>query len=126
MRVRSVRKIQLNTPVPVYDLTVPETENFGLAAGPVVHNSKDTSDALAGSLYSLSQSSVYNDPLPMLTSGSGLPYLPGITVPMDGAQAAGLPLGVAPVSGSGGSVGFPGGMLPPFLLSRGGGYGDGG
>lgn len=33
---------------PVYDITVPETENFALATGVFVHNSKDVSDAVAG------------------------------------------------------------------------------
>jgi hypothetical protein len=53
MRVLSVKRLTLDVPVPVYDLTVSVTENFRLAAGPVVHNSKDVSDALAGVVYGL-------------------------------------------------------------------------
>jgi hypothetical protein len=36
---------------PVYDITVSETENFALATGVFVHNSKDVSDAVAGVCY---------------------------------------------------------------------------
>jgi hypothetical protein len=36
----------------VYDLSVPGTENFALAAGVFVHNSKDVADGVAGSFYS--------------------------------------------------------------------------
>lgn len=38
---------------PVYDLSVPKTENFALAAGVFVHNSKDCADGLAGVVYGL-------------------------------------------------------------------------
>ena len=48
MRVQKVTKITLQEPIPVYDITVPGTENFCLAAGPVVHNSKDVADAVCG------------------------------------------------------------------------------
>lgn len=51
MKVKSVRRITLDTPVPVYDLTVDGPENFKLAHGPFVHNSKDVADALAGVVY---------------------------------------------------------------------------
>lgn len=37
----------------VYDISVPGTQNFALAAGVFVHNSKDVSDALAGAVYGL-------------------------------------------------------------------------
>lgn len=47
MRVKSVKRVSV-APTKVYDLTVEGTENFKLTAGPVVHNSKDVSDALAG------------------------------------------------------------------------------
>ncbi len=53
MRVKAVRRILLEKPVPVYDLTVQGTENFKLANGPFVHNSKDVADALAGVVYGL-------------------------------------------------------------------------
>ena len=48
MRIKSIRRLKLRAKVPVYDITVPETENFCLANGVVVHNSKDVSDAVAG------------------------------------------------------------------------------
>jgi hypothetical protein len=56
MRVKRVTKIELDEPVPVYDLTVPITENFQLAAGPFVHNSKDIADAVAGAIFAASSS----------------------------------------------------------------------
>ena len=39
----------------VYDLSVPETENFALASGVFVHNSKDLADACAGAIWGLRQ-----------------------------------------------------------------------
>lgn len=53
MRVKEVRRILLEKPVPVYDFAVHGTENFKLANGPFVHNSKDIADALAGVVYGL-------------------------------------------------------------------------
>ena len=53
MRVVQVKKVQLAEAVPVYDLSVPGPENFKLANGPFVHNSKDVADALAGVVYGL-------------------------------------------------------------------------
>jgi len=53
MRVKSIKLIQLDSSVPVYDITVPQTSNFKLHNGPYVHNSKDISDALAGVVYGL-------------------------------------------------------------------------
>ena len=53
MKVKSVTKIKLDESVPVYDLSVPETETFCLGNGVVTHNSKDVSDALAGVCYGL-------------------------------------------------------------------------
>ena len=53
MKVKAIRRVVLDTPVPVYDLTVPVTENFKLNHGPYVHNSKDVSDALAAVVYGL-------------------------------------------------------------------------
>lgn len=53
MRVKSVKKVHLEEAVPVYDLSVPEFQNFKLAAGPFVHNSKDCADAIAGVIYGL-------------------------------------------------------------------------
>lgn len=40
-------------PTPVYDMTVPDTDNFLLWNGIVVHNSKDICDAAFGALYSI-------------------------------------------------------------------------
>jgi len=54
MKVKSVRRVALQEPVPVYDIEVPDNHNFKLAVGPFVHNSKDLSDALAGVIYGLS------------------------------------------------------------------------
>ena len=48
MKVKRVTRITLETPAPVYDITVPETENFCLGNGAVVHNSKDLADAACG------------------------------------------------------------------------------
>jgi len=53
MRIKSVRKVRVDAPVPVYDVTVRGPENFKVALGPFVHNSKDVSDALAGVVYGL-------------------------------------------------------------------------
>lgn len=53
MRVKSVKRVTLEEPVPVYDLTVEGPENFKLENGPFIHNSKDCADALAGVVYGL-------------------------------------------------------------------------
>lgn len=45
----SVTKVKLKRPVQVYDIEVPGNSNFVLGNGSVVHNSKDISDAVAGS-----------------------------------------------------------------------------
>ena len=47
----SVKKIKLNSEIPVYDIEVPKNHNFVLESGVVVHNSKDISDALAGAYW---------------------------------------------------------------------------
>lgn len=49
--VESVRFIELDEPVPVYDLEVDDYHNFALSAGVFVHNSKDLADAVAGAAY---------------------------------------------------------------------------
>ena len=41
----------------VYDLTVPETENFALSSGVFVHNSKDVADAVCGAVYNAMEKS---------------------------------------------------------------------
>lgn len=60
-KVKSVSTINLDMPIPVYDITVPETNNFALAAGVFVHNSKDLSDAVCGSVAdALESEEIYN------------------------------------------------------------------
>lgn len=59
-RVLSVRRERLEFPELVYDLTVPGTENFALASGVFVHNSKDVADAMAAAAFGLSmQASIW-------------------------------------------------------------------
>lgn len=53
MKVVSVKKVKLENPVRVYDLTVYKYQNFKLADGCFVHNSKDVSDSLAGAVYGI-------------------------------------------------------------------------
>ena len=53
MKVTSVKSVKLPEKVPTFDITVPETKNFQLASGPFVHNSKDVSDAVAGTVFML-------------------------------------------------------------------------
>ena len=53
MKVVSVKAVELPKKVPTFDITVLGTENFRLASGPFVHNSKDVSDAVAGVVYML-------------------------------------------------------------------------
>ena len=48
MKVKNIRIIELEEQIPVYDISVPETENFCLGNGCVVHNSKDVADAMVG------------------------------------------------------------------------------
>lgn len=55
MKVKSVKRKKTKMHTPVYDLTVPGTENFCLANGMVVHNSKDCADAMAGAAYGVSR-----------------------------------------------------------------------
>ena len=43
----------LPQPVPVFDVSVPGPENFLLAAGVFVHNSKDVADAVCGAYTTL-------------------------------------------------------------------------
>jgi hypothetical protein len=46
-----IEKITLKEPIPVYDITVDGNENFIVASGVVVHNSKDEADSIAGAHY---------------------------------------------------------------------------
>ena len=48
--VSNIALVVSNKEIPVYDLTVPIYENFALSCGVFVHNSKDVSDSVAGSL----------------------------------------------------------------------------
>lgn len=54
-KIKSIKRISLDSPTPVYDLEIKEGNNFCLANGVVVHNSKDIADALCGSLWSCLQ-----------------------------------------------------------------------
>lgn len=51
-KLLSKRIIQLSESVPVYDITTSKYQNFSVEKGCIVHNSKDCSDAVAGSVYS--------------------------------------------------------------------------
>jgi hypothetical protein len=48
IKVAAVIPVRLSVAVPVYDLEVEGWSNFALDIGPVVHNSKDVSDCVAG------------------------------------------------------------------------------
>lgn len=63
--VISVTPIKLDKPVPVYDLEVPKWENFALAAGVFVHNSKDICDSICGVVWTLLSEATK---LPMVSS----------------------------------------------------------
>lgn len=52
-KVKSVRYIQ--DKADVYDITIKDNHNFALSAGVIVHNSKDQSDALCGSVFTASK-----------------------------------------------------------------------
>jgi len=58
MKCTRVTRITTSQPVPVFDLTVPGTENFALAAGVFVHNSKDVADAVCGTIFAIRQSRI--------------------------------------------------------------------
>lgn len=49
-KIVDIKVLYLNEPEPVYDITVDETSNFALQSGIFVHNSKDLSDAVCGSV----------------------------------------------------------------------------
>jgi len=53
MLIKSIRRIKLNKPVPVYDLTVDGTKNFCLSSGIVIHNSKDVTDSVVGVVFNI-------------------------------------------------------------------------
>ena len=62
-RVLAVKLVQ--EVADVWDITVDGLENFALASGVFVHNSKDVSDALAGALWTLSETRL-SMPLPIM------------------------------------------------------------
>lgn len=49
--VENIRRIGLGYAIPVYDLTIEDNPNFLLEAGVFAHNSKDSADCLAGSVW---------------------------------------------------------------------------
>ena len=51
VEIEKVEKVSLPKAVPVYDIEVPTYSNFALASGVIVHNSKDLSDSLCGSVW---------------------------------------------------------------------------
>lgn len=50
LRISKKTLLKLNKPIPVYDISCYKNSNFIIADGPVVHNSKDVSDAVAGAI----------------------------------------------------------------------------
>lgn len=54
--VNKISKIFLSECIPVYDIEVPKYNNFLLANGLIVHNSKDESDSLCGAIFNASKS----------------------------------------------------------------------
>jgi len=63
LTVRRVDPIKTSVLEPVYDLEVDQWSNFALASGAVVHNSKDTADALCGAVYALTKAALPNLPV---------------------------------------------------------------
>lgn len=60
-RIKAIKRVHLDTPVPVYDLTSNKFENFSIESGVIVHNSKDAADAVCGSVYqAINKMSKYN------------------------------------------------------------------
>ena len=45
-KVKSIEIVKLSEPIDVYDITVPGYDNFALASGIIVHNSKDKADSV--------------------------------------------------------------------------------
>ena len=54
--VLDVKTLYCVEPVPVYDITVPEYNNFLLECNVIVHNSKDIADAVAGCIWNCANS----------------------------------------------------------------------
>lgn len=51
MKIKSKKLIHSEEPIAVYDISVPETHNFALGNGVIVHNSKDVMDGIVGSYW---------------------------------------------------------------------------
>lgn len=83
----------VHRPCKVYDLTIEDNPNFALDAGVFVHNSKDVSDTLAGSVWNAilnnpgvpvggstiaSAISAVNKPRTSLKKGNVIPAMPGL------------------------------------------------
>ena len=61
MKVMSVRRIKLDTPIPVYDATVPTYHNFTLANGCVVHNTaKSARDKFSQQIFKMKGKAIPN------------------------------------------------------------------
>lgn len=58
-KVREIIRIDVPTPIPVFDLEVDEWSNFALAGGVFVHNSKDVADCIAGVVSTLMGNRAY-------------------------------------------------------------------
>ena len=91
--VLSVDVRHYTEPVPVYDLCIRRNHNFPLSAGVFVHNSKDSADGFAGSIWAASKyspgieldrqvisSAIRAANRPVNSRGSSLP-LPGVVNP---------------------------------------------
>lgn len=54
-KIQSIKYIYLDEPVKVYDMEIEDNHNFALDIGIFVHNSKDASDSICGSIWNASQ-----------------------------------------------------------------------
>ena len=59
--ITKIKIVNISDPVSVYDIEVPETNNFALSAGIFVHNSKDLADAVGQLVYFAHINPVYSD-----------------------------------------------------------------
>lgn len=55
VRVLYKSHVEYSEPIPVYDITVEDNPNFSLDCGVFVHNSKDSADGFAGSIWAASK-----------------------------------------------------------------------
>jgi len=72
-KIVKIEKIHSKTPIPVYDIEVPVSNNFALSAGIFVHNSKDMADAVASMVYNMHVDPVYStsDLMPSIMGTEG-------------------------------------------------------